>query len=890
MTMKHSAIPPRHRAQRSPSRPTCRAAWALPLLLLACAAGSVSRLRAQPPLPEVPHPRVPIYGVPLDGFYIGGVSGTQLGNGPVDSLWAFGREMGIDYWELRDWPLDRVDSLLAAPHDRRQRLILKIAPIATAAHGREILLFPFDSALSYYWPNRFLVMNGGTPAFNAAEGGARETVYDAASGLRAGDTILKRIVYDYDPALQLRRYPERSGDNRVENSSGFILPKRGDTLYLVVTGHLFPDGPARHSDPVLALDIWNEIPKGGTWLDSSGTKRTAAVDTAMLYRTLYVWKEELEPFDTAADYRRYGSAAMPVNLDRYAGGAGGPLNDAVSAHGIDIRVRWLGEKIALRSIALRDALGELVLGDEPASESYRAALVSSAARMLHADRGSARSIASIDRTVVRFYSGDEYGLAENRAFNVVDSLLYTSFPTGDSSTRGIRAYHAQANHGHASQHQLTSAGEITVETYIGDVRYAYFDPRQWCGLPERLRQAPAIARHNGGRFHIPLLELDRAGVDLYTRAVQRLYVGAYNTGYDQWPYTTPPKWADELGHAAWSSRRTGKRIIQWPGVHSPLLLQWKHDDAGRRFVDTTMTHINEASEIRMAVNLGLCYGSRGVSYSWIGSATNEFEVTGESGGRWDGALHYDFYNDFGPVGSRVGIRGNRAPLFELKNADLVPPARFVIPDFYTGWDNRLNEMKWLSLDWLPRMGRAMARLRWRDGYSMHFAATQDYMSDNSGGLPQSRSRPFPDTLIVRAIESIDPRGTKDPPAETYVELGLFDPWSGTREGHPDPSRDTSHIVVVNRRTFERPADIDPASREGMTMDALAETRTLRIAFNRPAGSTPRTIRVREVEPDRTPLPGTSAPRAPLDVVIPDDGTVELTLRPGGAALLRITGE
>ena len=27
-----------------------------------------------------------------------------------------------------------------------------------------------------------------------------------------------------------------------------------------------------------------------------------------------------------------------------------------------------------------------------------------------------------------------------------------------------------------------------------------------------------------------------------------------------------------------------------------------------------------------------------------------------------------------------------------------------------------------------------------------------------------------------------------------------------------------------------------------------------------------------------------------DVVIPDDGTVELTLRPGGAALLRITGE
>jgi hypothetical protein len=612
----------------------------------------------------------------------------------------------------------------------------------------------------------------------------------------------------------------------------------------------------------------------------------------MLYRTVYVWKEGLEPFDSARDYERYGSATIPVNLVRYAGGMGGPLNDATSAHGIDIRVRWLGEKLALRSIALRDRTGQLLLGDDPASTTYRASLVGAASRALHIDGRGARSLAAIDPTIIRFYSGDEYGLAENSAFNAVDSLLYTSFPTGDSITRGVRAYHAQANHGHASQHQLTSAGEITVETYIGDVRYAYFDPAQWYGLPESIRQAPAIAQHNGGRFGIPLLQLDGAGVALYTRAFQRLQVGAYNTGYDRWPYDTPPKWADELGHAAWSSRRTGRRIIQWPGVHSPLRLEWRHDDAGRHYVDTTMTHLNEASEIRMAVNLGLCYGSRGVSYSWIGSAINEFGVTGESGGRWDGATHYDFYTDFGPVGSRVGIRGNSLPRFELANTDFNPPARFVIPSFYTGWDNRLNEMKWLNLSWLPRMGRAMARLRWRDGYSMHFAVTQSYMSDNSGGLPQTRSRPFPDTLIVRGIESADRRGLKDAPAETYVELGLFDPWPGMRSGAPDPAGDTSHIFVLNRRTFERPADIAAASDSGRVMDSLAEVRTLRITFNMPRidPSPPRTIRVREIAPDLTPLPGSSSPRVPLDTVIPGDGVVELTLRPGGGALLEITGE
>src|ERR1041384_6782932 len=125
-----------------------RSAYRLGIIIAAiqmlCA---VMALYSQPPeLPDQSVPRLPIYGVGLDEFFIGGASGTQQRNGPVDSLWIFGREMGIKIWELRNWDLKELDTLLAAPHDTTERLILWNDIISEAGYGREVALYPFDSA------------------------------------------------------------------------------------------------------------------------------------------------------------------------------------------------------------------------------------------------------------------------------------------------------------------------------------------------------------------------------------------------------------------------------------------------------------------------------------------------------------------------------------------------------------------------------------------------------------------------------------------------------------------------------------------------------------------------------------------------------------------------
>ncbi len=849
---------------------------------------------AQPPLPDVIVPRKEIYGMPLDSFWIGGVKAVEPASGGFGALWEFSREFGIKIWELRNETESRTDAL----RDNAQRgehIIPNLSPIDRGGNGREAIFYPFDSAQSYYWQDRFVYQAGGVSRANSTEKDVQERVFDS-SNTTAGSIVAGQIAFGYDAAQHIRRYPVGENDDFVQNSNRLIENQLQyiacKTWYLVVTGHLFDElqggGGADDDDALLEIEIWNEVPKGNSYLTAYDTVyNSVPEDTEILYKTLYITKNSLKPVgSSSSDYDIYRDTLIPINLYQDGSAMGGPLHPSNSAHRFDIRIRWTGaEKVALRSIVMRDSITQLLAGNTPADESYRQACLDTARRLLFGSlripNGDWR-----DSTVMRFYTGDEGQWFENAGYNMMDSLLYNTFGMGDSLTKGVRAYRAQARHPYASQHILTTANEITVENYHGDAIYGVEDPMGLYNLP--YSQPPSIAEHNGGRYGLPVFDVTKAGVDLYTQHMQRMRIGAYITGKNNWPYAQD-NWANDLGHAAWSSRRTGKRIIQWPGVHSPFNVLW--DTTVRAHVPL-LSHIPEAAELRLLANLGFCYGSRGVHYSWIGTTKDEFDTVSVRN-HDDTVRRYKYYSDIGPIGPKTSDTNNYDTLYVVENITTNPPQRLEFPDFYTGWGVKMRELKWLGNEWLPRIGRAMAKLQWRDSYSMHFTTTQEWMSDNISGVFQSRVRPFPDTEIVASIQSFDLEGTVDPPEETYVELGLFEKVGGINpvSSAPDPLYDTNHIFVVNRRTFERSSDIADTSVLGRAMDSLTETRTIQLRFRLPHPDQTQYnfLHIREIEPDTEPLAHTpGVGRKGLDTIVYADSLVNLTLRPGGGALLRIS--
>jgi hypothetical protein len=313
-------------------------------------------------------------------------------------------------------------------------------------------------------------------------------------------------------------------------------------------------------------------------------------------------------------------------------------------------------------------------------------------------------------------------------------------------------------------------------------------------------------------------------------------------------------------------------------------LHFRLKDAADR-VDTLMSHPPEAAELRALVNLSLAYGARGIHYYWLGNYINFAYRSPLDPAKWLGSN--DSWGSNGPLTSDTTL--DHAAMFAI--TDNQPTSehplgtpRILIPNFFVGYGVRTREVKRLDT-WLARVGPEMAKLRWRNSYSMHMTGPHPNIDPN-----QVRPRPLPGAEIVRSIATTARAGAADPPYTTYVELGLFDVQPGIGDGRRDSLRDVQHIFVVNRRAFERPDDIDAASPLGRRLDSLAESRRLTIGFNLVRASQWRTniIHVRELAADTTRLPLASAPRQPLDTFIVADGAVELWLRPGGGALLEIS--
>ncbi len=889
---------PAESCARKPAGVMFAVALLLPLLFVLLGAGALAQL----PLPDTAAPRRPIYNLGLDEFWIGGVLATKAPDAqPYGDVWNFLRDIGVKVIEIREHIADdywHVDSL-AAHAAADEWLIPNIAGILSrAGNGREAVFFPFDSAQSYYYRNEFVTRSGGDTArnFTVAPGGALEQVYDAST-TTANQTVASGMAFGY--VAGQKRWPTQPDTiGRTVDCSSFITNQidglQSPWHYITVTGHMFDpnigggDASVGNNTAVLVIEIWCEIPKGSTFQNANGQAESATNNVEYLFRSFNVLKKHLAPLaGPNPNFDLYRDTTFAVDM-RTAPGTlrGGPYHANNSAHRFDIRVRWVGaEKVALRGVSLRDSIGWLLRANDAPCISHRNAIMNLARRFVN---DSTQSPVAARRAIMRLYTGDEGKLFEHGPYAAIDSILNaTVFGAGNDTLRGVRAYRAQNRHNNPVQHTLDDQPELAVELYPGDVWYRRGQSyQQFHGVSDI--QLPSIAEHNGGRWLVPLMQPTPADVQRYERFMQRFHMGQYIVGPNS-EFQYGVSFANELGHAAWSSRRTGKRLTIWPSTMSPFNIQPLYDTADHFLrADTTWTHILEAAELRAIVNLGLAYGARGVHYSWIGSDTEEVWAVDRNAHPSDTVQRWNFYNDFGPVGRLMTMQENRRDTFLIRRKPEPdnlgrPEARFL--NFYTGWGNRLDEMRWLNKRWFPTIGLAMAHLHWRDGYSMHFLVPQAYMPDTVDGAIQTRSRALPATEIVRGIQALNRDGVADSAAETYVELGLFDTLKGVTH-----LADTMHIFVVNRRTFERPRDIPDTSALGRRLDSLAETRTLAIRFNikHPVSDHYNMIRVREIAADTNRLPLSDMPRQGLDTVVYGDSTAMLTLRPGGAALLRIT--
>ncbi len=830
---------------------------------------------------------VRMYGVGDREFLISAYLATASPDS-IGDLWNFARSMGVSTIQPGG-TIEQLDTLVNSSFrdPATGRIIVRgLSPIQDAGIGREVRFFPFDSVQSPFYQWKFTRLAGGSRFYDSLERGAQVRLY-TSENTRPGEMIASAIAFEWAP-WQVHRFPEGGYDTSAQNSSALVdwylyraaANKQAPTFHLALRGLMLPEGRnGRGSDSVLRAEIWYEVPKGKNYIDTNDRVRPASSDRAFLYKTFWIVRDSLMPRDGREAYREF---SLPVNLLRADGETWGPLHPANESRRIDLRVYWSGAApLALRSVALRDSIGELVLGNGPSSVAYRAAIVDMARRALYGERrrGTPR------QAVIRLMSGIEPHPTEYAGNAAVEDLLRKTlrdgFAPGDSIA--IHTEGGTSEPGVPSFHHMTRSDAVFTEIGLAPpvdtaTRFGAWENQAYQRLFRTpIVRIPSLAEHNGGRFQIPLLEPTAEAVERdYVPVLQVLRFGQYDPGRLEWPWSIGG--VINLGRGSEVMRRTGRRMIAT--VFTTAELHLRLNGPGER-LDTLMSHTVEPSELRAMVNLSLCYGARGIHYFWLGNYVNHMTPSEHDPRIWVGSN--DSWGSNGPLTSDTTL--DHAQLFALTDNRPTPDyprgtPRVLIPDFYVGYGVRTREVQHINR-WLARIGPEMARLQWRDSYSMHYAVPHPNIVSQ-----RVRPRPLPTDEIVAGVRSRSRTGRLDSLYATYVELGFF---RGESAGEGSQSA-RHHLFVVNRRCFERPDDIPAGSPAGARLDSLAESRTLVIRFNlRRAGDWRRNfIRVREIEPDTTRLPLAHAPRMPLDTFILADSAVELALRPGGGALLEIT--
>lgn len=892
----------------------------------------------------------------VDGFPIGMFVYAYDFNRPFWELTHYMKNTGIDhmihgvrkdydgYRNLDNW--DRYLELLDSLEATNTRLVPLIdyggwqglpSYVAEAEHGREILFYPFDSSQMRRWEvheNVFTSYQFSSTQENplyphSDTNDFREAVYETSL---ANQTIASGIAFDYEAGQTIRWDQTWNGsvwttvaaadrinsgnlfehinfawwnaaDNRWE---GDFWHTHRAPHYLTVAGHLFEEGAAADADTLLRVDVWFEVDKGKRYRDSSGVEQTADTNLRFLYKSLGVTKEELKPTDPLdPNWNEYREAIKKVDFQRE--GMGGPTDtlpgSPTQAQRIDLEVVYLGgEKLALRSIGLRDSIANLLMIDAPAGEDYRDAVIRELdTLLLENSSGDLRS------SIYNMYVTDEPKQVQFAGFREVKHLIERNFALGTDTMGTLNGWALPY------LQWLGNADWLSKGNYLGNTFYnnGYEFGFVSEGDDFSYRDVPSVAQHNGGQWTIPeLFDFDSLGSPTYLPSLpgridtmelifQHTRMGAATNEPD-----IAQKFDDLwrlrlLYQSALFSRDMGHPMQNYLGANPWFRI--KFNETTEEY-DTIADHRYERSELRLLMRLALAYGARGITFyrqiTWPWGQTDPYSTDGHING------HLLFSDaETGLCGFEVAdtaynfkdwaiLDPNPGHADSIVGSVVYYDSIGTIPNMYFGFRDTYKELK-ESLAWMREIGPFMSRLRWRDVYSIHFQAD---LPGNSVDDPLQH-RPLPSDEIVTEVTTWHPAtGVVDPEYATYVELGLFETTIDTTGGVRDVMKDTNYVFVVNRRVFETgnydTVDIPYSSGVKALLDTLSGVRTIKLTFNlgHPDSTQYAFIRVREVLPDTTELPFIGI-RQPLDTVIyGHDSSVVLTLGPGRAALLEITYE
>ncbi|MEP7217833.1 MAG: T9SS type A sorting domain-containing protein [Bacteroidota bacterium] len=719
------------------------------------------------------------------------------------------------------------------------------------------------------------------------------------------------------------RFP---GDDSARYASDFLvqtydhddLKYSSREFYFVTTAHLF-DGlaTAADSDAILKLEVRHEIPAGYKYSVKTGgtyTLVTAAIDTSILCDTFYITKAELKAGSSPVNQYRIISRGSNLRTRGIDGGPGpfhasqAPLGSGGSLR-LDVRVFWTDkEKVAIQNIAVRDYVGELVLGNEPDAQDFRQSIIDDLWYKLYGTDSRTVSPNNFRREIIGIEVGREAddvpteyaGFIEmNRILKDTFNLAAWKALNGIPLLSGDSLGASQINKGNRpSTDYLLQPSTISCEVSYTDNRdssIAFTDSAHQSRtvFETPYHTMPTFKQHNGGRGQLPLLmDLDSVGlspaydamlpakIEDYETTFQRMQLGRSDVGKESFYYDRYAALGSMAGAIAGSARKgrdAGRRVGSV--IYTYASLQGRWNPIQNRY-DTLLMHRPEPAELRASANLMLAYGVH--SFAWAGMS--DYTTVGMTTNTVGGITYYsnigvDNFCCFGSSGYYVDSDTiNVLDSYNLYSGG-VPRIKF--PNIWLGWKNTHGEIKHYDTTYLAKIGPQLAKLRWRDGYSMHF------ITPWPGLAYDTASRPLPSTEMVNDVQAYAPgSATPDSAHRTFVELSFFDVKNATHNA----ALDTNHLFVVNRRTFERPPEISSASAAGRKLDTLAETRRIHLTFNmqQPDPLAYNYIHVREVFADTNRLPLAATFRKGLDTIIYGDKAIDLTLRPSGAALLEVT--
>lgn len=709
--------------------------------------------------------------------------------------------------------------------------------------------------------------------------------------------------------------------------------------------------------PVFTVAVYHEIPNGRHYLDASSTVVTAGAGGAeYLVDSFAVTRGELREGFPGIAPEFYRTIAHGVDFRSRYGGGPGPLHP-MQPHGkeqsVDIRVYWTGkEKAALRSVELRDSIAHLLLGVGAPPTAFRKTLMDHAKLIM---LGSASgNIADLRTEIVALELATESNFRpmEFAGFQALHRMLRDTFnlprwraanglPQNPMPGDSIGGQQFELADRHF--HRLTTQDVIHTYNYFNDLydtlsTFGEYFHWFWNTHPALARRAPhhtlpAFTQMNGGRFHLPvLLDLDsvqsptykptlEGRIEDYETTLQRIYHGKNDPGnaaFYSFPRNVLKAKLDAIGNAARLSRSTGRRYVPVIGVVTYLLMRdstltytYEYDttvvvDQGDTTlvidstfipltpgVDTIATHNPNESELFGTVGLSLAYGATGVFWYSLGNYPAAEQVTKYRNDTIYKTIDYGCCWGAGGFFTGDTLDNVFRPL-ELHLNDGFYPSTIVstIPNVYMGWREQTRAVKRIDR-WLQTIGPELAKLRWRDAYSIHY--TVPWYGDTVDTL----ARPLPGNEIIMQVTSRSPFKTKpDSAHRTFVELGLFDKLTDSTDGTYDPFKDVHHIFINNRRAFRKPkdtcwsgyCDVTYEDKSVTILDTLAGTRIISCRLNL-THSDPNGYNywhVREVEPDTEPLPHEPlTARHVLDTVIAGDSVFSLVLGPGKSSLIRI---